>query len=117
MAPPGPVAEVVLINRLTGARTAILPGKVDTGSDVTLIPITVVDVLRPEVQGTARVWGSTRTRVRCFTYHLAMSVEQYDLPLVSCMATHRDNVLLGRNVLNLFVLTLDGPNLTFTLER
>src|SRR5437870_5455706 len=36
MAPPGPVAEVVLINRLTGARTAILPGKVDTGSDVTL---------------------------------------------------------------------------------
>ena len=44
-------------------------------------------------------------------------VEGYVVQDVQCVATDRDNVLLGRDVLNDFVITLDGENLTFSLTH
>jgi hypothetical protein len=43
-------------------------------------------------------------------------VEGFALPSVRCIATDRTNVLLGRNVLNRFIVTLDGKSLTFALQ-
>jgi hypothetical protein len=36
--------------------------------------------------------------------------------VVRCIAADRLNVLVGRNVLNRFVITLDGRNLRFDLK-
>jgi hypothetical protein len=38
------------------------------------------------------------------------------LPAVRSIATDRSNVLLGRNVLNRFLIILDGKQLTFELK-
>ena len=45
-----------------------------------------------------------------------MRVEGFDLAIVRCIAADRANVLLGRNVLNRFIITLDGKTLTFELK-
>ena len=49
-------------------------------------------------------------------YYVRITVEGYDLPVVRCIAADRLNVLVGRNVLNRFVITLDGRNLKFDLH-
>jgi len=36
--PPAPVAEVIIIHPVTGARSNVLRGKLDSGADVTVIP-------------------------------------------------------------------------------
>ena len=117
MAPPGPVASVILVNHQTGERTAVLPGKVDTGSDVTIIPHDIAVRLGLELEGTAWLRGTDRRRTHHRTYYTAVEVEQYEVGVIGCVAANRDNILLGRDILNRFFLTLDGPNLTFTLER
>ena len=43
-------------------------------------------------------------------------MEGFELPTVRCIATDRTDVLLGRNVLNRFLITLDGKNLVFDLQ-
>ena len=49
-------------------------------------------------------------------YYIRFSLEGYELPVVRCIAADRQNVLVGRNVLNRFVITLDGRNLRFDLR-
>jgi len=44
-------------------------------------------------------------------------VEGFDLAAVRCIAADRSDVLLGRNVLNRFIIILDGKNLTFELKN
>jgi len=49
-------------------------------------------------------------------YYAATLVGGIRLPAVRCIAARRDDVLLGRNVLNRFLITLDGKNLTLLFE-
>jgi hypothetical protein len=46
-----------------------------------------------------------------------MRLEGVDLLAVRCIAARRDDVLLGRNVLNRFHITLDGKSLTFSVKH
>jgi len=43
-------------------------------------------------------------------------LEGFVLATVRCIATNRADVLLGRNVLNRFLVILDGKNLKFELK-
>ena len=66
----------------------------------------------------AHVWarsydGSVSQRP---VYYVRLSLEGYELPVVRCIAADRLNVLVGRNVLNRFVITLDGRKLRFDLK-
>ena len=49
-------------------------------------------------------------------YYVRFSLEGHELPAVRCIAADRRNVLVGRNVLNRFVITLDGRNLRFEVQ-
>jgi len=49
-------------------------------------------------------------------YYIAMEIAGYNIPLVEVTAVQRSDVLLGRDVLNQFILTLDGKALTFDLR-
>jgi predicted aspartyl protease len=115
--PPGPVAEVILVNTTTGSRTATLPGKMDTGSDVTLVPAEIMRKLAPKLHGWSSLYSYDQTSQRCPMYYLKVAVEGHEVMDVPCIATNRANVLLGRDVLNQFVITLDGKNLAFSLTQ
>jgi len=60
--------------------------------------------------------GYDGTYSRRPVYYVRLTVEGFDLPAGRCVAADRANVLLGRNVLNRFIVTLDGKNLTFEFQ-
>jgi len=49
-------------------------------------------------------------------YFVRFVLERYELAAVQCLAAERDTVLVGRNVLNRFVITLDGRSLRFSVR-
>lgn len=114
--PPAPVADVTVIHPITGSNSSTLRGKLDSGADVTVIPDRLVAQLQITPKG--RIWtrGYDGTYSRRPVYYVQLTVEGFDLPIVRCVAVDRENVLLGRNVLNRFIITLDGKNLTFELQ-
>jgi hypothetical protein len=50
------------------------------------------------------------------TYSVTFEVEEYVVQDVEVAASPRRDILLGRDVLNRFILTLDGKSLTFDLK-
>ena len=115
--PPAPVADVIVANPVTRNKRSILRGKMDTGADITVIPGKLVAPLgsRPK----SRVWtrGYDGTYTQRPVYYVRLTVEGFVLPTVRCITTDRADVLLGRNVLNHYLIILDGKNLTFELKN
>ena len=91
-------------------------GKLDSGADITVIPEKFV--AQPGLSANAFVWarsydGSYSERA---VYYVRCSIEGHELSAVRCLAADRADVLVGRNVLNRFLITLDGKRLRFTLR-
>jgi predicted aspartyl protease len=113
--PPAPVAAVTVANPVTRSKRSSLRGKMDTGADISVIPERLVAPLGISPKG--RVWtrGYDGTYTQRPIYYVRLTVEGFVLATVRCIATNRADVLLGRNVLNRFLIILDGKKLTFEL--
>jgi predicted aspartyl protease len=87
----------------------------DTGADITVIPESLVAPLRLSPKG--RVWarGYDGTYAQRPVYYVRLTLEGFVHATVRCIAANRSDDLLGRNVLNRFVIILDGKNLMFEL--
>ncbi len=89
---------------------------VDTGADGTLVPQALIDELNAPLVNQVRVrshWGEWRT-VLVFT--IDIDIAGLRLPAVEVAGDPGQEVVLGRNVLNLLRLFLDGPARRTTLE-
>ena len=114
--PPAPIADVTIAHPVTAAKRLVLRGKLDTGADITVIPQRLVGQLGFSPKG--RVWtrGYDGTYAQRPVYYVRLTLEGFNLAAVRCIAADRADVLLGRNVLNRFIIILDGKNLTFELK-
>jgi len=114
--PPAPVADVMMAHPVSGVSSGALRGKLDTGADLTVIPESLVPQLA--LSARAHVWarGYDGTFSQRPVYYVRFRLEGHELPAVRCIAADRRNVLVGRNVLNRFVITLDGGNLRFEVQ-
>ena len=114
--PPAPIAQVTIVHPVIRTRRSTLPGKSDTGADLTVIPQQLITQLRLTPKG--RIWttGYDGAYSQRAVFYVRMQLEGFILPSVRCIATERKNILLGRNVLNRFFIILDGKRLFFELK-
>jgi predicted aspartyl protease len=117
--PPFPTVPVILRNSESGAYTPELLAYIDTGADGTLAPATYLDGWTTLESYSVRMrshWGEARNAL---VYVVDLEVAGHLLPGVDVVADTRGHeVLLGRNVLNLLIVLLDGPHgLTDILSR
>jgi predicted aspartyl protease len=114
--PPAPVADVTVGHPVSSATSGALRGKLDTGADLTVIPESLVPQLA--LSARADVWarGYDGTFSKRPVYYVRLRLGGHELPAIRCIAADRRNVLVGRNVLNRFVINLDGRNLRFEVQ-
>lgn len=115
--PPVPVIEIAL--RLPeGDQIGPLPAVIDTGADVTVVPISTLAQLpiRPFQSGFLRSqWGERRS---IDLYLLDIQIGGLTLPGVDVVGDELGHeLILERNVLNKLIVLLDGPALTTTLSN
>ena len=114
--PPMPGVEIALGVPEADFALGPLPAIVDTGADITLVPREhLIRLDAPIVAGgyLRSPWGE-RESVKI--YEINLRIQGHDLYHVEvASASGEREVLLGRNVLNLLNLQLDGPNETVTI--
>ncbi|MGQ9627513.1 MAG: retropepsin-like aspartic protease [Anaerolineae bacterium] len=114
--PPAPLAFVLVSHPFDREKNRQLQGKLDTGADLSVIPESLPNELQliPAREIVIRSYDGTVQHKP--GYFVALEVEGQPVQLVEAIAAKRTNMLLGRDVLNRFRLTLDGKALTWDIE-
>lgn len=109
--PPAPLAQVVLRSPADSGQLALVSMLLDTGADVTLIPTTAANQLNVvvETQAQYELMGFAGAR----TMAAAVQLEMIFLNKIfrgRFLLIDQAWGIIGRDILNLVSLSLDGPN-------
>ena len=108
---PFPQIELRLASTDSGRFFTGLMAKVDTGADRTVIPQSVLDSLEIAVAGAQEFEGAHGTISTLPLYYVELTIEGFPAFKEIVAASDREDlILLGRDVLNLYRIVLDGPN-------
>lgn len=114
--PPFPSLDIVLRSPEDGLATASLAVLIDTGADITSIPLRhLVQVHAPELDEVRlrSHWGHAVTVI---TYMVDIEIMATTLPGIEVVGdVTSDEIVLGRDVLNHLVLLIDGQRSTTTI--
>jgi hypothetical protein len=112
MQPPAPFVSVTLRNPVSGAEQRDVPAQVDSAADRTLLPDSLVQALGLPQIGTIPIGGVGGLAQNMPSYPVQVAVHNLPARVVEVVASPGEAwVLLGRDVLNLHRLLLDGPQL------
>ena len=109
---PGPALPVLDLTIAGGdaARVQTVKGLVDSGADATLVPSAILSAagVRKIDEAWARTVSGERYSVSVFAATVIIGV--YVLHAVELLANDKtDETIVGRDVLNQLIVTLDGP--------
>ncbi len=108
--PPAPAMEIRLGVPDEALAVGPIPALVDTGADISLIPsrfIWQLGIPANDRKNLRSQWGETR---KVEIYFLDIQIGSLKFPLVEIVADDKsDEAIIGRNVINLFNLHLNGP--------
>lgn len=113
--PPGPVIDVSVRPAGQNAPVQSKLGELDTGAAISIIPHEIATQLRLTPERQVLMLGYDENETKRWTYIVDLEIAGYTLEAVSVVAAPRDTILLGRDVLNHFVITLDGKAQTFEI--
>ena len=123
--PPAPILNIALSVPGEGAQTELTPALIDTGSDFTLVPEKWLQSIDAPRSRPARVRGlwSAYHEVTLFLVDIHLDIGALPgIEVVRVMKSdglfENEEIVLGRNVLNMLILLLEGPiEQTSILER
>lgn len=113
--PPAPVLPVQVSSPVSSPLT--LSAFVDSGSDATVVPSSIVQNLRLRRIRYTRVQGFGSEVERSPVFSLLISLEGHEPEIIEVIAWDEDYVLLGRDIINHWKALLDGPGLVLTVSR
>ena len=91
-------------------------GKIDTGADCTIIPNYLVRPLDLESTGTTLVMTADGAEKTFHNYFISIAINGIKFESFEVIAMEKEYVLLGRDLINLWKLVIDGESETFTIE-
>lgn len=104
--PPAPVVEVVIV----AAKRMGVEALVDSGADVTLIPISLLEQIGARYSHTHRLRGVIGAYEPVDIFFVSVEIASQTIRGIRAVAAQTDNeTILGRDVLNQLVVTLHGP--------
>jgi predicted aspartyl protease len=107
--PPMPVVEVGL-GRPGSRKEEAIVAIIDSGADGTLIPIDLLEQVEARYVGDARLRGISGASQAASVYLASLHIGSETLSIVRVLATPEGSEpILGRNVLQYLVVTLNGP--------
>lgn len=107
--PPAPVVKIIIRPTAGGETEVSLPAFVDSGADGTMLPIDVLTTVGARFIETRRMRGVTGHTLTVDMYLVTVQVGAYVLPGIEAIAvTEEAEAILGRDVLNQFVISLNG---------
>ena len=116
VSPPGPFLPVQ-VSASAQSNPIRVSALLDSASDVTLVPQDILAMLGVESVDSALsngVFGPLQTGD---VYKVFISVEQEAPEIFKVLGWRGRFAILGRDLLNHYRITLDGPNLTLTITR
>lgn len=99
----------VLTMRLSARRELELTALIDSGADATMIPINFLHQIGAEYVRTQRMRGITEASRRVNLYSVVLQISIHRLPSIRVVGSAAGTeVILGRDVLNHLIITLNG---------
>lgn len=113
--PPAPIMDAIFSSR---GRHRTIAAFVDTGADVTQIPLALAEELGLQrISDDALLRGVTDEEVEVSVFVANLQLGALHFPYIEVVAPNTDDVLIGRNILAQLIATFDGPSREFTLEE
>jgi predicted aspartyl protease len=108
---PAPFVHLFLANPSDGTTTEAFPAQIDSGADRSVIPSALIEQLHLQPMRKLPVAGLGSDVQHLDTYFVAAQIRGAKPRSLEVIAVdHEPFVLLGRDLLNEFRITLDGPN-------
>lgn len=117
--PPAPVLEVSLSMPIPSLSDQIVksPALIDTGADITSIPIWIVEELKLTNIDITKVRGYNDTEYKpTNVYTVKIHIENLGDFIIRTIASYDNYVLVGRDILNKWSLFLKGPSEIFEIS-
>jgi hypothetical protein len=114
--PPAPYLDVGIGPYHPDATTVPWKAKLDSGASLTIIPADLVRILALEPVGLVYVRGYDTQLTARFAYRANLVIGSRRFEALRVTTAPRKNILLGRDVMNQLLITLDGHQLTLTVH-
>ncbi len=112
--PPAPALKVKLSKPFSDLSME-LQAKVDSGADMTVVPQHAISELRLIPASRISVTSFDGRAVWRYTYYVNLSFQDFEFRMVEVIPSKREDMLLGRDILNRLKAILDGKRLSFSL--
>lgn len=115
--PSAPVLEIEIDGYNRGMGKQRILALIDSGADATLITTTILETVGATYKETGWMQGITRRRMEVDLYLTGIRVGTQLIEGVTVVGTTATiDPVIGRDVLNQLVVTLDGPGETTTIQ-
>jgi predicted aspartyl protease len=108
--PPFPVIEITLSLPGQVQNEATFTALIDSGSDGTLIPLDILEGMGARYVDQARIRSILGDSRLVNLYLVSLGIGPHQIPAVRAIAAvEGQEIILGRDILNQLVITLNGP--------